>query len=114
MTTAPMTRMPGYLLALAWLASGTASAQVQEPAALIDQQHCMFCHTSDMPFLAPSFHEIAERYRNTPHAEDILANKLRLGGRAHWGDTAMPLPAERGGSLSSEDAHTLIRWVMSQ
>ncbi|PFH20645.1 MULTISPECIES: c-type cytochrome [Burkholderia] len=114
MTTAPMTRLPGYLLALAWLAGGTASAQVREPAALIDQQHCMFCHTSDMPFLAPSFHEIADRYRDTPHAEDILANKLRLGGRAHWGDTAMPLPAERGGALSSEDAHTLIRWVMSQ
>jgi len=24
-----------------------------EPAALVDQQHCMFCHTIDMPFLAP-------------------------------------------------------------
>lgn len=36
MTTASMTRMPGFLLALAWLAGGTASAQVREPAALID------------------------------------------------------------------------------
>lgn len=62
-----------------------------------------------MSFLAPSFHEIADRYRDTPHAEDILADKLRPGGRARRGDTAMPLPAERGGSLSSEDAHTLIR-----
>lgn len=70
MTTAPMTRMPGYLLALAWRAGGTASG----PGAA----------------------------------------KPKLGGRAHWGDTAMPLPAERGGPLSSEDAHTLIRWVMSQ
>jgi cytochrome c551/c552 len=42
---------------------------VREPAALVDQQHCMFCHTADVPFLAPSFHAIAERYRGTPHAE---------------------------------------------
>ncbi|CAB3962203.1 cytochrome c family protein [Burkholderia aenigmatica] len=81
---------------------------------LVDRQHCMFCHTTDMPFLAPSFREIAKRCRDTPHAEDTLVDKLKLGGSAHWGDTAMPLPAERVGTLSSEDTHTLIRWVMSK
>ncbi|KVF79338.1 cytochrome C [Burkholderia sp. FL-7-2-10-S1-D7] len=106
--------MPGDLLALAWLAVGTASARVPAPAAFVDQQQCAFCYTADMSCLAPTFHEIAERHRDTPHAEDFLANKLRLGGRAHWGDTAMPLAAERGGSRSSEDAHTLTHWVMSQ
>ncbi len=85
-----------------------------EPAALIDQHHCMFCHTVDAPFLAPSFQQIAERYRNVPGARVMLENKLRVGGKAHWGDIAMPLPADRGVPVSSEDAHTLVQWVLSQ
>lgn len=92
----------------------SAAAQLPEPTALVDQQHCMFCHTSDAPFLAPSFHQIAQRYRKVPDANVMLEQKLRLGGRAHWGDMAMPLPEDRGGPLSPEDAHTLVQWVMSQ
>ncbi len=92
----------------------TANARVDEPTELVDQQHCMFCHTSDAPFLAPSFRQIADRYRDVPDAKAMLEIKLRKGGRAHWGDTPMPLPAERGGPLSAEDAHKLVEWVMSQ
>lgn len=90
------------------------AAPLDEPTALVDQQHCMFCHTRDAPFLAPSFEQIAARYRHVPDARIALENKLRLGGKAHWGDTPMPLPLERGGALSPEDAHTLIEWVLSQ
>lgn len=91
-----------------------AAAQSREPTALVDQQHCMFCHTSDAPFLAPSFRQISERYRGKPEAAAMLEQKLRVGGRAHWGDIAMPLPAERGGPLTADDAHVLVQWVLSQ
>jgi len=101
------------VLAFALHAPG-AHAQLPEPTDLVDQQHCMFCHTYDAPFLAPSFHQIADRYRNNPDASAMLEQKLRLGGKAHWGDMAMPLPAERGGPLSAEDARTLVQWVLSQ
>ncbi|AWV00250.1 cytochrome C [Burkholderia sp. JP2-270] len=96
--------------------AGIAAAQtaVPEPTALVDAQHCMFCHTSDMPFLAPSFHQIAERYRGVPRAQEQLEIKLRLGGRAHWGDTPMPSAAERGGPLTRDDARQLVQWVLSQ
>ena len=100
-------------LALLLAVSGAALAQ-SEPTALVDQQHCMFCHTRDAPFLAPSFQQIAERYRGMPNASLMLEHKLRLGGKVHWGDMAMPLPADRGGPLTPEDAHTLIQWVLSQ
>lgn len=94
--------------------AGSSAQAGTEPTALVDQQHCMFCHTRDAPFLAPSFQQIAERYRNVPDAQAMLEHKLRLGGKAHWGDMAMPLPAERGGPLSAEDARTLVQWVLSQ
>ncbi|SAK60441.1 cytochrome c family protein [Caballeronia temeraria] len=100
----------GLLVTLLLVAS-QALAQ-PEPSALIDQQHCMFCHTNDAPFLAPSFQEIANRYRDNPNAQVMLEHKLRVGGRAHWGNMAMPSPAERGGPLSPEDAHTLVEWVL--
>lgn len=44
----------------------------------------------------------------------MLENKLRKGGKTHWGDTQMPLPPERGGPVSPQDAHTLVEWVLSQ
>lgn len=94
--------------------SGAALAQRPEPTALIDQQHCMFCHTVDAPFLAPSFRQIAERYRSEPGARVMLEHKLVKGGKAHWGDMSMPPAAERGGPLSEEDAHTLVEWVLDQ
>jgi cytochrome c len=94
--------------------AASAFAELPEPTELVDQQHCMFCHTSDAPFLAPSFHQIAERYRDTPNASVMLEDKLRHGGKAHWGDMSMPLPEDRGGPLSAEDARTLVQWVLSQ
>ncbi|MGA7812193.1 MAG: cytochrome C, partial [Caballeronia sp.] len=71
----------------------------------------MFCHTVESPFLAPLFQRIAQRYRDVPNASIMLEHKLRPDGRAHWGDTAMPLAAERGGPISREDTHTLVQWV---
>ncbi|WP_407060363.1 c-type cytochrome, partial [Burkholderia ubonensis] len=52
--------------------------------------------------------------RDKPRAAEQLEIKLRLGGRAHWGDTPMPSAAERGGPLSRDDAHRLVQWVLSQ
>jgi cytochrome c len=99
--------------AMCALVAGSANGQ-SEPTALVDQQHCMFCHTRDAPFLAPSFQQIAQRYRDVPNAPTMLEQKLRLGGKAHWGDTPMPSAPERVGPLSAEDAHILVQWVLSQ
>ncbi|KUY85449.1 cytochrome C [Burkholderia territorii] len=98
------------------LTAGTAAAQttVPEPTELVNAQHCMFCHTPDMTFLGPSFHEIAERYRGDPHAAAELERKLRVGGRVHWGNTPMPSAIDRGGPLFRDDAHLLVQWVLSQ
>jgi cytochrome c len=108
---------PVLLRAIAAIAvsaqAASALAELPEPTALVDQQHCMFCHTTDAPFLAPSFQQIAQRYRDNPNASTMLEEKLRRGGKAHWGDMAMPLAEERGGPLSAEDARTLVQWVLS-
>ena len=97
------------VLALAALAAPSLAfaGPEAEPTELINQQHCMFCHTVDKPFLAPSFRQIAHRYRDKPDAADMLAEKLRIGGKAHWGNMPMPPASERGGPLSPGEARTL-------
>lgn len=86
-----------------------------EPTRLVDEQRCMFCHTVDTPFRAPSFRQIADRYRDVPDASSMLEKKLREGGEAHWGKMAMPPAAGRGGGpLSAADARKLVQWVLSQ
>lgn len=92
-----MNRLANAVLYLLCVIAGTVCAgnafSQSEPTAVVDQQRCMFCHTVDTPFRAPSFRQIAERYRNVPGASDALEAKLRVGGRAHWGDMAMPSAA---------------------
>jgi cytochrome c551/c552 len=110
-------RHMGLPIGVVWaLAAALASPAFAgpEPTELINRQHCMFCHTIDEPFLAPSFRRIADRYRGRPDAAAKLERKLRLGGKAHWGDMAMPPASDRGGPLSPQEAHTLIEWVLSQ
>ncbi|KND55271.1 putative cytochrome C552 [Candidatus Paraburkholderia kirkii] len=112
-----LTHAARALAELAWIsACGNCLAfSTPEPSRLIDQQRCMFCHTVDTPFRAPSFQQISVRYRGVPGASDMLENKLRKGGEAHWGKIAMPSDAGRGsGLLSHDDAHTLVQWVLSQ
>ena len=108
-------RWPSVAIFVVLAAASTGTyAQLPEPSALIDQQHCMACHTIDKPFLGPSFRQIAHRYHDDANASAMLEFKLRKGGPAHWGDIAMPSPAERAGPISAEDAHTLVQWVLSQ
>ncbi|CAE6718018.1 hypothetical protein R75461_07029 [Paraburkholderia nemoris] len=102
----------GAFVALALMVGADARAQ-SAVAGLIEQQHCMFCHTTEGADLAPSFPRIAQRYRTSPAASAMLEKKLLAGGKPHWGDITMP-EADPVPPLSSDDAHTLIQWVLHQ
>jgi cytochrome c551/c552 len=84
---------------------------------------CTLCHSAGpvrskdvVPLRAPSWSEIAERYRNRPGAEDklvaIVVGGSGPGGR-HWaGKTGgVEMPANRV-EIKEEDARSLIRWIL--
>jgi cytochrome c551/c552 len=84
---------------------------------------CTLCHSAGparsgdpVPPAAPTWSEIAERYRNRPNAEDklvaIVVGGSGPGGR-HWAGktSAVEMPANRV-EIGEEDARTLIRWVL--
>ncbi|OUL93692.1 cytochrome C552, partial [Paraburkholderia hospita] len=54
-----------------------------------------------------------ERYRKVPGAGATLAKKLRVEGKAHWGDITMP-DADRVAPLSPEQADMVAQWVLAQ
>jgi cytochrome c551/c552 len=95
------------------LLTGVAGA-APEPSELVNAQHCMACHMIDKPLLAPSFEQIADRYRHDPLAIPTLADKLRNGGPAHWGDMPMPASVDRGGPLTDAQARVLVDWVLDR
>jgi cytochrome c551/c552 len=84
---------------------------------------CTLCHSAGpvrskdvVPLRAPSWSEIAERYRNRPGAEDklvaIVVGGSGPGGR-HWaGKTGgVEMPANRV-EIKEEDVRSLIRWIL--
>ena len=99
-------------IATVLLCIGTQAFAESEPVALVDQQHCMFCHIVDSPFLAPPFQRIAERYRNVSNAASILEIKLRLVAPrigAIWQFQPLRIAVVR----FRERTPTLVQWVLS-
>ncbi|MFM0557988.1 cytochrome C552 [Paraburkholderia sediminicola] len=78
-----------------------------------EQQHCMFCHTTEGADRAPSFPKIAQRYRTSSWASVMLEKKQPAGGKPHWGDITMP-ETDLVPPLSADEAHTLVQRVLRQ
>jgi cytochrome c len=95
---------------------------------LSTESGCSFCHKEEpskrgvdelLP-VAPSWTDIARRYRGQPGAEDRLTKVVMIGsGRGpndrHWAykvrDTSMPSSFIE---ISREDARGLVRWILSR
>ena len=56
---------------------------------LIQKQDCKSCHMMDKKSAGPSYVKIAGKYKKTPKASDLLADKIIKGGSGVWGDVAM-------------------------
>jgi cytochrome c len=95
------------------IAKGGDALAHPDARALVDEQHCMFCHTIEAPHLALSFPQIAVLYRKVPGASSVLAQKASLEGAAHWGDITMPV-SDRVEPLSPQDAQTVAQWLLIQ
>ncbi|MGH9968095.1 MAG: c-type cytochrome [Pyrinomonadaceae bacterium] len=124
-TTALMVISAGLALTTAAL---TTSALVIEPLAaqrdiiqtpapeeLVKKSGCLRCHSVDKMVKGPSFHDIAERYKNDARARASLIKTVRDGGKGHWteltGGLGMPPHSAR---LSMVEIERLVDWVLSR
>lgn len=82
---------------------------IAEGHALINSSDCYTCHAEYKIVLAPSFSEIAARYKNDKAAIQKLANKVILGSIGIWGDKLMPAHPE----FLQEDAQKMIQYILN-
>jgi cytochrome c551/c552 len=102
-----------FLVALVPLASSTgAAAADQQPrlSPLALRNHCDECHAVAAARIGPPFVAVAARHRGEgASAVEPLVQKIIHGGAGNWGAVPM-VPNER---ISVEDAHTLVRWILT-
>ena len=70
---------------------------------------CLACHAVDKKVVGPAYKMVAEKYRGDKDAENKLVEKVLKGSTGVWGEVPMP-----PNPVSEADAHTLVRWVLSQ
>ena len=96
------------LLSVGALASQAAFAA--DPAELAKQKNCMACHAVGNKVVGPSYKDVAAKYAGQKDAEGKLVTKVIKGGSGVWG--AVPMPANP--QVSEAEAHTLVKWILSQ
>lgn len=96
------------LAALA-LVSAALQAQAAGEMELAQKKNCLNCHQIDTKLVGPPYKQVAAKYRGDPKAEDRLVKKVLEGGYGNWGD--IPMPAN---PITEAEAHTLVKWVLSQ
>ena len=87
-----------------------ASTQFAVARALISSSDCKNCHSINAVNVAPSFTDIANKYKGNTTEIERLAHVIRTGGRGHW-NRPVDMPAHPGIALS--DAHTIVNYIMN-
>jgi cytochrome c len=103
-----MKRSLMFVVALSALA--TSGAFAQDAAALAKSKNCMACHAIDSKLVGPAYKDVAAKYAGQKGAEDKLVQKVMKGGAGVWG----PVPMPANPQVSEAEAHTLVKWVLSQ
>ncbi|SFC93090.1 c-type cytochrome [Collimonas sp. OK412] len=93
---------------LGTVASGSALADAG--LDLAKSKNCMACHSVQNKVVGPAYKDVAAKYAGQKDAEDKLVLKVMKGGSGTWG--AIPMPANP--QVSEAEAHTLVKWVLSQ
>lgn len=101
---------PLLLASIVVAALGGASAgfaQTPDVPALMGQYGCTLCHAEREWVSAPSWAEVAEQYRNQPHAVSRLLTVVRKGKH---GDAVWPMPPLP--EVPDADAKRIVNYIL--
>ena len=97
-------------LLVVFAASALVSNAAMANADLAKAKNCMTCHSVQNKVVGPAFKDVAAKYAGQKDAEDKLVQKVMKGGSGVWGSVPMPANTQ----VSEAEAHTLVKWVLSQ
>jgi cytochrome c len=98
------------MLFVAVSALASTSAFAQDAAALAKAKNCMACHSVQTKLVGPAYKDVAAKYAGQKDAEGKLVSKVMKGGSGVWG----PVPMPANPQVTEAEAHTLVKWVLSQ
>lgn len=75
----------------------------------MEASDCFTCHEVEEKAIAPSFREIAKRYKSDSEIRRQLLTKIQLGGSGSWGSTAMNAHPQ----LSDKEIHTMLSYIFT-
>lgn len=107
-TTKPAPKGPAGSSALpAAVVVAAASANVNDPKALLNANSCTACHGMKSKVVGPGFNEIAAKTKGRADAEAYLIDKIKNGGSGVYG--AVPMPAQP--QLKDAEAKAIAQWI---
>lgn len=95
------------------LAAGLVIAtgvQADEGEALARKYNCMMCHDVARQSTAPSYKDIAAKYKADKNAQMQLETKVRVGGSGVWGKVPMPPTSKL---VADSDIRAIVQWILS-
>ena len=104
------------LFLLAACDSSTPTATVVQPTqplppptTLAMQKNCIACHNATGNMVGPSWHAIADKYKNDAGAADRLTAKVLNGGTGSFGAVVMPPQSSK---LTTDEARYMVDWLL--
>ena len=76
---------------------------------VIEQKNCLSCHDIEKDKVAPSFKNIAKRYK--PNQTDELIKSIKNGSRGKWEGIKLFMPPYK--DLSDSDVKSVVEWILS-
>ncbi|HEX7645062.1 MAG TPA: c-type cytochrome [Burkholderiaceae bacterium] len=89
---------------------GGQAAFAADAADLAKAKGCLACHSVDAKIVGPAYKDVAKKYAGQKDAENQLVQKVLKGTSGTWGQ--VPMPPNAG--VTEAEAHTLVKWVLSQ
>ena len=77
----------------------------------IGKDHCGGCHEVDKKLYAPSFRDIARKYRGDPDAASKMTENVNKGGTFGW-NSGICMPAKGLGAFDRE-VKGMVEFIMS-
>ena len=99
-----MKALIGMLAAAGLLIASPAMASED----LAAKHRCNNCHKMDKKLMAPSYKDIASKYKGQADAEAVLMDSTVHGSKGKWG--ASPMPPQPN---SEGDAAAISKWILS-
>lgn len=89
--------------------STTTNPSLPPPTTLAMQKNCIACHNATGNMVGPSWHAIADKYKNDAGAAERLSAKVLNGGTGSFGAVVMPPQSSK---LTPDEARYMVDWLL--